>query len=130
MDLSLRKNKHKYLGALILSLLFFLIRGVIYAWIGSYVPLIFVTVFVITFIYLLIGEAAFAPLIVKVWSWFLIIWGVIRLAIPMMFYIAPNVTESHIRSQFTVLEFLMSILAIGIGIYLFKKRTVFLKKGK
>ena len=109
---------NKWFFALLgLSLLFFLIKGLHYVTIGSYLPIV-----IPVLLLLLLFTLAAKPWrrLIRTWGVLLILWGLSRLIIELLFQFAP-LTETHIREQFTVIQKLISLISVGVGYYLIKR---------
>lgn len=120
----LRSIKAETWLALALSLGFFLVKGVRYALIGSLVPLILI----MTVLTILALTSQRSPKwfrrSLRYWGILLILWAVGRLLVEVLFKLTPNITEAHIREQFTILQKLVSILFLVIGIHLTRRREI------
>ncbi|MDA9774105.1 hypothetical protein N9B82_04035 [Saprospiraceae bacterium] len=103
------------------SLLFFVYKGVSYFLLGSYVPLIFIAI-----ILALIGLSFKLKIksqkrILKIWAIIIIIWGLGRLAVLLIFQIDSSLTESHIRDQLGFFQSLFSLLMALAGFLVLKR---------
>ena len=103
-----------------LSMGFFLLRGIRYALIGSYLPLSFILVCLLT-IPISIKFRQLRFVLIRLWAALLLLWGVIRVLIPILFYFSPQVTEAHIRDQFTIIYTIISMCSLAFGIYFWRK---------
>jgi|GEM_PF-1070969 len=109
---------HKLFFALLgLSLTFFMVKGIDYALMGSYVP---VLVPVLILLLLLILADKPWRRVVRFWSLLLIFWAGGRLLVELLFQFAP-VTETHIREQFTLIQKFISLSGLVLGFIMFKK---------
>jgi len=114
-------TKHKLFFTLLsLSLFFFLIKGIRYAFIGSFVPIIFITLISLSLITFANKEKKHFKIAIWNWGLILILWSAVRFVIPILFALTPNLTETHIREQFVIPEFLISFIMLSIGIYLLR----------
>lgn len=114
-------NKHKLFFVLLsLSILFFLIKGIRYALIDSVVPLVFITLILFSLITFINNDKKYFRLAIWNWGIILLLWSSFRLIAPILFKLTPNLTETHIREQFTIYEFFISFVMLSIGIYLLK----------
>lgn len=131
MNISNKVSQSKTLYILLgLSLLYFALKGISYALIGSYVPILFITV-VIVFTYISFGAKQKTHYrFVKFWAVLIIIWAVIRLGLSIILEFDTTLTESHLREQFGFIPQLLSIgiLIIGIGIFKQLKKQKNLQK--
>mgnify|MGYP000722385210 CR=1 FL=1 len=122
MNISNQITSSKVLYALLgLSLLFFLIKGIIYALIGSYVPILFILVMIIILSWGFNRCSKVHLSIIRFWGILLIIWGIIRLGLGGYLQFDTNLTESHLREQFGLFQNLVSIGMLVIGIKLFRE---------
>jgi hypothetical protein len=65
-------------------------------------------------------KKAFIP-VIKIWGLFLLLWSIAFFAIELLFQVFPNVTEAHIRNQFTLLRNLIAVCFFALGYHaLFK----------
>lgn len=115
-------NQSKTLYALLgVSLLFFLIKGLNYALIGSYTPILFIIIVMV----LLYGSFGLKQKrhykIITFWAILIIIWTVTRLGISIILKIDTTLTESHLREQFGFIQQLISIGMLGLGIGMIKQ---------
>ncbi|WP_299335063.1 hypothetical protein [uncultured Psychroserpens sp.] len=115
-------NKHFFI-ALALSLSLFVFKGIQYAIIGSFVPMIFILSILLLFFFTFKRSIKSALKAIKFWAILLIFWAIARLTIQILFYVTPNITETHIRDQFTLIQNIISIFVILLGIYLIKNRS-------
>ncbi len=108
-----------------LSIILFAFKAFQYAMIGSYIPSLFITF--ILFLFYLANRSSLKKLskMLKFWGILLILWSVTRFVIEMTFLFDQNITESHIREQFTLFQNVLTILILFIGIYLLRKRSHF-----
>lgn len=106
---------------LFVSFLFFLRKGIQYAVIGSYVPLFLVL--------LILGGMFFTHktsrqkamnLTIKIWSFLLIIWGIMRFLFAIIHLTIQPFNEYHLNEQFSIAGILLSILFIFIGTLILK----------
>lgn len=114
-------TKHKlFFTLLALSLLFFLIKGIRYMLIDSFVPIIFIVLIILSLITFIYKEKKYFKFAIWNWSILLILWSSIRLIMPILFSLTPNLTETHIREQFVIQEYLISLMLLVIGVYLLR----------
>ncbi|MEP1034569.1 hypothetical protein [Ekhidna sp.] len=98
----------------------FFLKGIDYLLLGSPLPFAIGTLIAGGAFYVLVNKDKSSRRIVKVIAVFLILWGVTRLGIEILFSFA-SLTEAHIRSQFTWVNKLFSLSAIWFGIYFYRK---------
>lgn len=111
-----------YMVVLALTLLFFLYKGLTYAFIGSYVPLGFIGAIVI---FLLLAsrrsKKAFKRML-GIWAILLMVWSVVRLLLILVNLFIKPIPESHVSEQLDVLGGLISVLFLLGAIYLLRYR--------
>ncbi|MDO1502309.1 hypothetical protein Q2T40_19415 [Winogradskyella maritima] len=106
-----------------ISIIFFLVKGIQYAIIGSYVPLLIVLI-VLGSLYLSFLKSKKAHrAILRIWAVLIIIWAIARFIVWMMFEVDQNLSETHIREQFGIFQHIISIVILIIGIMIFKNKT-------
>lgn len=125
------KTNRLFLLSLVVSVLFFLAKGIQYVAIGSYVPLVFIFSVLIGF-YLSYNKSvkAFGRM-TSFWAVLIIVWALVRLIFWIYLEIDNNLTESHLREQFGLWENLLSIIMLVIGVVLirqFKQQKQLFKK--
>jgi hypothetical protein len=106
-----------------ISIIFFLVKGIQYAIIGSYVPLLMVLI-VLGSLYLSFSKSIKAHrAILRIWAVLIIIWAVARFIVWVMFEVDQNLSETHIREQFGIFQHIISIAMLFIGIIIFRTKT-------
>lgn len=120
MNEFIRANKNLSLF-LLLSVLFFLRKGIQYSAIGSFIPLlIIIGLILLLAISIQKGKNSFI-LIVRIWAITLIIWSVIRILISMIHItIKPFDGSFHLAHQFSGYTLIFSILMLALGILMFR----------
>ncbi len=109
------------IALLMLSVLFFIVKGVRYAIIESYVPIIFIASFILLFIIAFKNGYKSLRRMLRVWGVFLLIWAGAVVFVEVAFTLTPSMTEAHIREQFNLLQNLYVALFLFTGIYLLKQ---------
>ncbi len=102
----------------------FLIKGIIYWYIGSLVPIMLATMICLLFVINRNNHKATKKLIIW-WAIVLIIWGIIRLFIGAANYFVKPLTENHLDVQLGLSGIFISVMAIFSGIYFLKRRNQF-----
>ncbi|MEO1033660.1 MAG: hypothetical protein AAFX55_19910 [Bacteroidota bacterium] len=115
----IRSNKVIFLP-LILSLLFFIRKGIQYALIGSYIPVIVSIIFVVSLILTFNSRKSTFFLVSKIWGIVVIIWAMARVFISVMNNITAVFDEYHLSTQFGILGLLVSAIMVLFGIILVK----------
>lgn len=122
MSISNQITSSKVLYVLLgLSVLFFLIKGVTYAMIGSYVPILFIIVMIAILGWGFSRCSKVHLSIIRFWGILLIAWAIIRLGLWGYLQFDTTLTESHLREQFGLFQNLISIGMLVIGIKLFRE---------
>ena len=113
---------HRLLYALLAaSLLFFLIKGIQYAVIGSYLPAVVAINALVLLGYGWFFSAKILRTGIRLWGVMLIFWSLARLFVEVSFQLTPGITETHIREQFTILQNALTLLFLFSGVYLIRK---------
>ncbi|MEO1516953.1 MAG: hypothetical protein AAFV95_18160 [Bacteroidota bacterium] len=119
------QNNAFFLVPLVLSLLFFLRKGIQYAMMNRYLPL---CILVVLLLLLLLGiqrsERAFFRLS-KIWAILLIFWSIARLFISIVSQVTNTFDEYHLNHQFGLygVGLSMGMLVIGVMIFRNAKKT-------
>lgn len=106
-------------GIILLSLLFFIVRGVQYAIISSYAPLGFAAFLIAIVIAALIFGATLSRRALKLFGVTLILYGIIRILLGALLKVAP-IDSVHATESTSAFYFLLSALFLWGGIYLCK----------
>ena len=105
---------------LFLSFLFFLRKGIQYAFLESYIPLVFIAV-PLVFLAVSLGiNKRFFFIIARIWGILIIGWSVLRLFIAITNYLFPTFDEYHLSSQFGILGSLLSVFILSLGVLIFR----------
>jgi hypothetical protein len=112
------KTQHILLGV---SVLFFVIKGVSYALIGSYIPLFFIFIVISGLILSFKKSLKAYDRMIKLWVILIIIWPVVRLIFWVYLEIDTKLTESHLREQFGLVQNLISLAMLVLGITLIRR---------
>ncbi|WP_378183803.1 hypothetical protein [Aquimarina sp. SS2-1] len=110
-----------YNSILILSLLLFFTKGIQYAILGSYIPIILSTTIIIVF-YISRKNKKFLNTVLKIWSFLIIAWSLIRLLIAAVDHFGKELMENHLQENLGFLGSLVSICFLIAGFYLFNKK--------
>ncbi len=116
----------RYGLVLAISLLFFLYKGVGYALIGSYIPLlVFLGVLALWYFGLAASDLA-ARRVARLWAFVLILWAAVRLLLAGVNQFMKPVPEGHVAAQLGLGGTLLSLAVLFCGIYLWKfRKSVF-----
>lgn len=122
-----RLKQHRWYGLVLgLTLLYFLYKGLSYAFIGSYIPLLLVVVILCLFVFSSYkSEKAFRRAI-SLWAILVIIWSCVRLLLTLVNQFLKPIPEAHVDGQLGIFGSLFSLLFLIGGIYLLRlKKIVF-----
>ncbi|MDT7831794.1 hypothetical protein RQM59_05345 [Flavobacteriaceae bacterium S356] len=112
----------KLLIPLIVSLLFFVRKGIQYALIGSYLPLLLSTFFTILLVYAVRKKAVKSfRVTMKIWSILLIIWALVRLLLAIVNVSMKPLSEYHINYQIGIGGSILSLTGLWLGIHFLLK---------
>ncbi len=114
------KSNRWLIIALLLSFLFFIKKGVQYALVGSYLPLIFVALFLSL---ILIGtkyKRKIVLIILKLWSIWLIIWSSLRILISIVNYFTNTFDEYHLNTQLGINSIGISLIMLLFGLIIIR----------
>ena len=117
----LEKNKI-YTIFLVISLLSFLIKGIQYAVLGSYVPIL-LSLFALTLLYFNRTKKKTLNILVKVWALLVIIWSILRLLISILDKYGKELMENHLQENLGTIGLIISVTFLYIGIFLFRKKN-------
>lgn len=105
-QISAFKNLYALVGV---SLLFFVIKGIRYALIGSYVPLVFILIVIGLLYWSFSGSVKTHRRVLRFWTILILVWSVVRLGLWGYLKVDTNLTESHLREQFGLVQNLISL---------------------
>ena len=116
-------NKYRtfYTVILFLSLLLFLAKGIQYAILGSYIPLILALVICAIF-YLNQKKKKALNILIKIWAFLIIIWSLLRLLIGTADRFGKELMENHLQENLGITGSLISLMFLIIGFYLLGKK--------
>ncbi len=106
-----------------LSLIPLLIKSISYILIGSFAPLFAFILFGGLLLFAYTNETKYRSLIVKIWSGSIILWGLARISL-MILFLTTSVDEAHVRSQFGIWFILLSVIYILAGLYFFRSQRI------
>jgi hypothetical protein len=113
-----RKSLQRYRYLLYLSFVPLLLHGLQYAWIGSPYILIFGALITYTVLYQVKNSKPFASKTIKIWSWLMLCYGVMRILLASV-NLFMDAMESAIVYQLTLWYIIKSVLYILLGLFLF-----------
>ena len=119
------KYSWAYLLLLGLTLLFYLLKGITYALIGSYIPFIFIAIILTLFAFTFKKSPKALRRIIVFWAVVLILWSSIRLLLSIVNFFIMPIPEAHVHAQLGIGGAVFSLIFLIIAIYLlkFKKRV-------
>jgi len=110
------------IAALILSILFFLMRGIQYALLERYIPLGIIVTFLILYLASLRINQKYVRWISKAWGLFIITWSIARLIISLISLLTNTFDEFHLINQFGLYGICQSMVMLLIGIILWRHK--------
>ena len=116
---TVRNNPHLFLP-LIASFLFFIRKGLQYFLIGSYLPLLVVTIFLLPFLISFKRNKKRFLRFAKIWAIAIIVWAIIRTLFSIINYFTHTFDEFHLSSQFGFTGIIINSIMIVFGIYLIR----------
>lgn len=108
-------------GFLFITLGYFLLKGLIYVSLGSFLPLFFILLVLILLVWTLRSTERKFSKTLKFWAILLIVWSAIRLLLFITDLYLKPVPEAHVHHQITK-GFPLSLTILILGIYLFVVR--------
>lgn len=102
-----------------LSLIPLMVKSISYLLIGSLIPLLVFLLFGGLLFFAFSSETRYQSLIIKAWSIGIILWGLSRIVL-MILFLMTSVDEAHVRSQFGIWFIALSAFYITTGVYFFK----------
>ena len=101
-----------------ISMSFFLIKGIDYLTLGSYLPIIVFSGYFLLIVYALQIKPGILLFTIRFWAITLLIWGGVRLLLGVLVLFTEEINENHLREQFDFWGIFITLLAIIIGSYL------------
>ncbi len=105
------------------SLLFFLLKGIQYALISSYIPLFFALTFMILLVYFAGKSVKSLKIVLSVWALMIVTWAFMRLVLGFATNFIRPLSEAHVNEQLGFFGTLWSLLFLAIGIFLIRNRN-------
>lgn len=109
--------------SLSLTLIFFIYKGVLYALIGSFVPLLIILTILALILFSLKKSPKAYKRSVGLWSALIILWSTVRLLLSATNEFIKPIPEGHIDGQLGLLSVLLSITFLCAGIYMWSNRN-------
>ncbi len=109
--------KNSLLLPLLLTILFFVRKGIQYAILGRFIPL-FLIGFVIGLLFYTykFSKRKGFKFIVKTWSWLLIIWASVRLLFAAINLVSQSLSEHHLNQQLGIAGIVLSLTILILSI--------------
>ena len=117
----IKKENRSYFLYLFLTFGFFLQKGIIYATLTSFTPLITILIICVLFYFSLHSSVVFNRFILF-WSTCLIAWSSARILLSLMHRYLFPLSESHVHHQLGIHDMLLSLTAMVIAIYFWAER--------
>lgn len=105
-----------------LTLIFFLYKGVLYAFIGSFVPVVFIITVLSLFFYSITKSHKAFKRTVALWSGLLILWSSTRILLSIINQFVKHVPEGHIDGQLDLTSNLVSFTILVCSLYMLNNR--------
>ncbi|WP_298312300.1 hypothetical protein [uncultured Aquimarina sp.] len=116
------KSSLLYSIILIASLVLFLLKGIQYAILESYIP-ISVSVTIVFILYFLRRREKSLNIVIKIWAILMITWSVIRLFIGGVDHFGKELMENHLQENMGVFGILISIIFLIFGFFLLNRKN-------
>lgn len=116
----LKENKW-LLIPLILSLLFFIKKGIQYFFIGSYFSIFLVVIFLSLFLISIKYNRKMFFIVLRLWSILIIIWSGLRILIFIMNHFTNTFDEYHLTNEFGINSIIISLIMLLFGIMIIRR---------
>ena len=110
-----------YTIILVMSLFLFLIKGIQYAVLGSYIPIVLALAICMLF-YLNRKKQKTLNILIKMWAILIVGWSLARILIAVVDSFGKELMENHLQENLGVTGSLISLLFLIIGFYLLNKK--------
>lgn len=111
-----------------ITLIFFLCKGIIYAFIGSFVPLLFIITILSLFLFSITKSPGAFKRTLTMWSVLLILWSATRLFFSIINKFVKHIPEGHIDNQLGLMSVLASMTFLIFSSYMLKNRKRILRE--
>ncbi|MEQ9279534.1 MAG: hypothetical protein RLN83_08545 [Balneola sp.] len=111
-----------------ITLIFFLCKGILYALIGSFVPLLFIITILCLFLFSITKSPGAFKRTLTMWSVLLILWSATRLFLSIINEFVTHIPEGHIDGQLGLMSVLISMSFLVFSFYMLKNRTRILQE--
>ena len=109
-----------YLYVLLMSFVPLLVKGMLHVQGGSYVPMIVINVLGLPILFGLYYGKTWVTLFIRIWSVWMILYGIIRLALQSLVTFTSVAVEANIINQMGFGYLVMSLLHLGVGFALYR----------
>lgn len=106
---------------LLLTLGFFLYKGILYASIGSFIPLAFILVMLAAFIYGYKKSLNAFKRVLTLWAVLILLWASARLLLIIVNSFITEIPQAHVSSQFGFAGTVLSLFMLFAGLQFLKK---------
>lgn len=110
------------------TLLFFLCKGILYALIGSFVPLLFIITILSLFLFSITKTSGTFTRTIAMWSFLLILWSATRILLSFINQFVKHVPEGHIDDQLGLMSVLVSMTFLFFSFYILMNRKRILQE--
>ena len=104
------------------SLLLFLLKGIQYAFLGSYSTLL-TSIIIIAIFYLIREKKNRLNSSIKIWAILIIAWSLIRIFFGILIHFVEPLTENHLQENLGFLGMCISIFFLFGGFFLINKKN-------
>lgn len=111
-----------------ITLIFFICKGILYALIGSFVPLLFIITILCLFLFSIIKSPGAFKRTLTMWSVLLILWSATRLFLSIINKFVKHIPEGHIDGQLGLMSVLLSMTFLIFSFYMLKNRKIILQE--
>lgn len=109
-----------YLYVLLVSFMPLLIKGMLHVQGGSYVPMIVINLLGLPIIYGLYFGKPWVTFFIRIWSVWLMLYGIVRVLLQVLLELAPVSIEANIANQITFGYLCMSLAHLAVGAVLYR----------
>lgn len=120
-------QQNQYYALLLgLTLAFFLYKGIWYATLGSFVPLLLIGLILLLLFWSVRQSAKAVRRVLVLWSVLLLLWAGARLLLSLVDMFLKPLNEAHVHEQLSGWGLLWAFAGLIVGIYLWRKRKIVL----
>ncbi len=111
-----------------ITLIFFLCKGILYALIGSFVPLLFIITILCLFLFSITKSPGTFKRTLTMWSTLLMLWSATRLFLSIINKFVKNIPVGHINGQLVLMNVLLSMTFLIFSFSMLKNRKRILQE--